>query len=425
MTDCGAGGHVRRRSRRPRSSAPDACTSAPGFASASRAPVNPYRAAYSRSDGSSPDAIRSRWMRSAITTSASRSASSIEEVTWNRRPAAAPRPAHASNPRSSVDGPHSHRSAPAAVSVQMLERATRECSTSPRITTLRPAIEPPSRERIVYRSSSAWVGWACQPSPPLSTEPPNTSAARYGAPAHAVAHHEHLRAERLDRPDGVDQRLALRHRRGRCRDVHDVRRQVLGRDLERDAGPRRRLVEQDRHVPTAQRRDLGDRPRQDLAHRVGRAHDEVEVGGRQAVDVEQMAMAPADRLRFRGDIDGRDDDLGRRRALVDHVGHATGSAASGLSTRRSISTPSSPSVSSRCTLHDLLARGRHVLADVVGPDRQLAMAAVDEHGQADRLGPPEVDQRVHRGPDRATRCTARRRPGRPSARRCPTAARCP
>ena len=35
---------------------------------------------------------------------------------------------------------------------------------------------------MVYRSSRAWVGWACQPSPPLSTEPPNTSAARYGAP---------------------------------------------------------------------------------------------------------------------------------------------------------------------------------------------------------------------------------------------------
>ena len=26
--------------------------------------------------------------------------------------------------------------------------------------------------RIVYRSSSAWVGWACQPSPPLTTRPP-------------------------------------------------------------------------------------------------------------------------------------------------------------------------------------------------------------------------------------------------------------
>ncbi len=118
-----------------------------------------------------------------MTTSASRSAAETSEVTVNRRPAAAPRPAHASKPRRSVGGPHSHRSAPAAVRLQMFERATRECSTSPRITTLRPATDPPSsRPRIVYRSSSAWVGWACQPSPALSTLPPNVSAARYGAP---------------------------------------------------------------------------------------------------------------------------------------------------------------------------------------------------------------------------------------------------
>ncbi len=40
---------------------------------------------------------------------------------------------------------------------------------------------------------------------------------------------------------------------------------------------------------------------------------------------------------------------------------------------------------------------------MVGPDRQLAVTAVDEHGQADRLRPPEVDERVHRGADRPSR----------------------
>ena len=50
---------------------------------------------------------------------------------------------------------------------------------------------------------------------------------------------------------------------------------------------------------------------------------------------------------------------------------------------------------------ELLARGRHVLADVVGADRQLAMAAVDEHRQPDRAGTAEVDQGVHRRADRA------------------------
>ncbi len=51
---------------------------------------------------------------------------------------------------------------------------------------------------------------------------------------------------------------------------------------------------------------------------------------------------------------------------------------------------------------DLLARRRDVLADVVGPDRQLAMAAVDEHREADRLRSTEVDEGVHRRPDRPT-----------------------
>ena len=51
----------------------------------------------------------------------------------------------------------------------------------------------------------------------------------------------------------------------------------------------------------------------------------------------------------------------------------------------------------------LVARGRQVLADVVGADRQLAVAAVDEHRELDALGAPVVEQRVDRGPDRAAR----------------------
>src|SRR5258707_15505297 len=42
--------------------------------------------------------------------------------------------------------------------------------------------------------------------------------------------------------------------------------------------------------------------------------------------------------------------------------------------------------------------GGHVLADVVGPDRQLAMASVDQHRELDRARPAEVEQRFHRRP---------------------------
>src|SRR5262249_36184790 len=51
-------------------------------------------------------------------------------------------------------------------------------------------------------------------------------------------------------------------------------------------------------------------------------------------------------------------------------------------------------------LDALGARGREVLADVVGADRQLAVAAVDEHGELDAIGAAVVEQRLDRGADR-------------------------
>ena len=49
----------------------------------------------------------------------------------------------------------------------------------------------------------------------------------------------------------------------------------------------------------------------------------------------------------------------------------------------------------------LAQRRRQVLADVVGPDRQLAVAAVDQHGELDGPRPAEVVERVEGGPDGA------------------------
>src|SRR5919198_4018489 len=54
-------------------------------------------------------------------------------------------------------------------------------------------------------------------------------------------------------------------------------------------------------------------------------------------------------------------------------------------------------------LDALVARGREVLADVVGTDRQLAVAAVDEHGELDPVGTAVVEQRLDCGANRATR----------------------
>ncbi|BCJ57195.1 hypothetical protein Jiend_06170 [Micromonospora endophytica] len=51
-------------------------------------------------------------------------------------------------------------------------------------------------------------------------------------------------------------------------------------------------------------------------------------------------------------------------------------------------------------LHVLGERGRNVLADIVGADRQLPVPPVDEHRELHRRRPTEVTQRVERGPDR-------------------------
>ena len=49
----------------------------------------------------------------------------------------------------------------------------------------------------------------------------------------------------------------------------------------------------------------------------------------------------------------------------------------------------------------LAARGRQVLADVVGADRQLAVAAVGEHGELHARRAAVVEQRLDRGADGA------------------------
>ena len=52
-------------------------------------------------------------------------------------------------------------------------------------------------------------------------------------------------------------------------------------------------------------------------------------------------------------------------------------------------------------LHALAACGGQVLADVVGADGQLAVAAVAEDGEPDGAGPAVVEQRLDRRADRA------------------------
>ena len=87
---------------------------------------------------------------------------------------------------------------------------------------------------------------------------------------------------------GVLQALALRDRGPAGREVDDVGGQPLGRELERDAGPGRVLVEQVHHRSTAEGRDLLDHARADLPEAGRRVEDLDDVVLFQLIDREQM-----------------------------------------------------------------------------------------------------------------------------------------
>ena len=163
----------------------------------------------------------------------------------------------------------------------------------------------------------------------------------------------------LDRLDGVAQALALLDRRAGHRQRQHVGREPLGRRLEGEPGAGRLLEEERRHHLAAQGRDLGHGAALDLGEGLRHVQDLADAVGPEVGDREEMLGA----------------------------GH--------LSSRLPIQTPSSPTstISSR--------RVREVLPHEVGPDGELAVAAVDHDGQLNGAGPTEVVQRVEGGADGA------------------------
>ena len=83
---------------------------------------------------------------------------------------------------SSVGGAMTVTSQPMIFRAGMSEPHTRECEMSPTTPTCRLSKEPFSSQ-MEYRSSSAWVGCWCLPSPASMTDTPDTSAILRGTPA--------------------------------------------------------------------------------------------------------------------------------------------------------------------------------------------------------------------------------------------------
>ena len=134
----------------------------------------------------------------------------------------------------------------------------------------------------------------------------------------------------------------------------------LGRELEARARAGRRLVEEVEHAPAAQRGDLLDLALGDLGERLRAVEDALDAGAVEILDREQVPHACA--------------------------------------SWRLVMVTSSVAVELGDVHVDALgAVGREVLADVVGADRQLAVAAVGQHGELDARRAAVVEQRLDRG----------------------------
>ena len=118
--------------------------------------------------------MRSCWTRSMYTTSRSGRSASKSRVLLA--------PSTSGRAGRKGPGPTSVTSAPIFTSAGAREPTTRECTESPTMPTRRPSMWP-KRLRMVYRSSRAWVGWACLPSPALTTRAWEVAATMLGVPA--------------------------------------------------------------------------------------------------------------------------------------------------------------------------------------------------------------------------------------------------
>ena len=111
-------------------------------------------------------------------------------------------------------------------------------------------------------------------------------------PGVAVAHHDEVGEHRGDVLRRVGEGLPLRLRRALGREVDDVGREALRRDLERDARPGRGLEEEVDHGLAAQRGHLLHRARGDLGERLGGRQDALDLRHREIRGAEQVLPGP-------------------------------------------------------------------------------------------------------------------------------------
>ena len=217
------------------------------------------------------------------------------------------------------------------------------------------------RERVKQRLGGVFVG-AVAGVDHRGVDPVGGGQAGRGAGG-AVPDDHRVGADGLQGLGGVLERFALGDRGALGGEVDDVRAQALGGGLEGDAGAGGVLEEEVDHGAAAQRRELLDLAGAHGGHFLGDVQDPDGVGARQVQGGEQVFHAR-----------GLDDDFVVVASAVD-LG--------------------------KVHAHLFGGGGGQVLADVVGADGKFAVAAVNQHGQADDARAAQVGDGVQGGADGA------------------------
>src|SRR5664280_2268324 len=291
----------------------------------------------------------------------------------------------------SVAGPASVTPAPIFVRSETFDRATRLCETSPQMATLRPASVPFAR-RIVKASSSACVGCACVPSPAFTTAHGRLRARRCGAPE---------RGWRITIASGA---IAMRLRPVSRRvspfatEVPVAERAIESADSRRSAISNEKRV----RVEFSKNRFATSLPRSVGTFLIARwLISRIDSAVSRTRRMSSSVIPSMSRRSFFESARRGAAESGESGRFVTPpvlpTSSAIGGAAPGPSRARALARPSAPPWRP-------LGRGRgDLLADVLGLDRQLAAATVDEHGEEDLPWAAEIEDRVHRGADRAPR----------------------
>ena len=266
---------------------------------------------------------------------------------------------------------------------------------SPTMPTFRP-LKSCLSSQMVYRSSSAWVGCWCLPSPASMTCTPDMSRS-CGHARMLVAHDDHVDLVGAERFHRIHEALALHRSRGGAAEVQAVG----GRRFSAISNEERVRVEGSLNMfTTVKPLSVGTflmRRSLTCLKRFGRLEDGHDVIGGVLRDVDEVLV-----------IEGH----GPIHLPFSAAPHARGCPAS---------CPESPPQMSVDFLRNRrtfsLARRGHVLAHEVGADGQLTVAAVNEDRQLDGGGAAHVHEGVERGADGAARCRARRPRARWSCRR--------